>query len=104
MGADGSAGKLLCAKLSTSPGAKLSTEDAYEEFKNRYGKSYNDDAEDQEHRATYEANMAANQAHNALGLSWTQGENQFTDLTTEQFRKVAGLGYKQLPPTMNGLP
>jgi C1A family cysteine protease len=67
-------------------------EDVFEAFKAKYGKVYNGDED--EHRATYEANMAANKAHNALGLSWTQGENQFSDLTQEQYRVAAGLGYK----------
>merc|ERR1712070_701615 len=92
MSADGSAGKLLCAKLTTSPGALTAKEDAFEEFKARYGKVHGGDED--EHRATYEANMAANEAHNALGLSWTQGENQFSDLTQEQYRVAAGLGFK----------
>jgi len=100
MSADGSAGKLLCAKLTTSPGALTANEDAFEEFKARYGKVYNGDED--EHRSTYEANMAANQAHNALGLSWTQGENQFSDLTQEQYRVAAGLGYK--PSAMTHFP
>merc|ERR1712070_341681 len=73
----------------------------FEEFKAKYGKIYNGDEE--EHRATYEANMAANEEHNAKGLSWTQGENQFSDFTQEQYRAVAGLGYKA-PEIMNGLP
>jgi C1A family cysteine protease len=73
----------------------------WEEFKAKYGKVYNGDED--AHKATYEANMAANAAHNAQGLSWTQGENQFSDLTQEQYRVAAGLGYKA-PETMNGLP
>merc|ERR1712232_1014746 len=34
---------------------------------------------------------------------FTLGENQFSDLTQEQYRVAAGLGYKA-PDTMNGLP
>jgi len=32
--------------------------------------------------------------HNAQNLGYTLGENQFSDLTQEQFRVAAGLGYK----------
>jgi C1A family cysteine protease len=75
----------------------------YDEFKAKYGKVYNG-ADDDAHRATYEANMAANAAHNAQNLGWTQDENQFTDLTSEQYRVAAGLGYKAPEQAMNGLP
>jgi C1A family cysteine protease len=37
-------------------------------------------------------------------LSWTQGENQFTDLTQEQYRVTAGLGYKAPADMMGALP
>merc|ERR1712070_347925 len=73
----------------------------FEEFKAKYGKIYNGDEE--EHKATYEANMARNAEHNAQNLGFTLGENQFSDLTQEQYRVAAGLGYKA-PETMNGLP
>jgi C1A family cysteine protease len=74
----------------------------FESFKAKYGKVYNGDED--EHRETYEANMAAYDAHNAEGLSWTMGENQFTDLTQEQYRAAAGLGYIAPEQAMNGLP
>jgi cathepsin L len=73
----------------------------WEEFKAKYGKVYNGDED--EHRATYEANMARNAEHNAKNLGFTLGENQFSDLTQEQYRVAAGLGYTA-PETMNGLP
>merc|ERR1711967_52478 len=41
--------------------------------------------------------------HNAQGHPFELGENQFSDLTQEQYRVAAGLGYKA-PDTMNGLP
>merc|ERR1712070_1545 len=46
---------------------------------------------------------ARNAEHNAQNLGFTLGENQFSDLTQEQYRVAAGLGYKA-PETMNGLP
>ena len=39
---------------------------------------------------TFEKNLAAIHAHNAKGLSWTEGVNQFTDMTEEEFRRYKG--------------
>merc|ERR1712224_251031 len=47
---------------------------------------------------------AANEAHNAKNLGWTQGINQFTDLTPEQYKAAAGLGYKAPADMMGALP
>merc|ERR1719247_1237335 len=71
----------------------------FDAFKQRYGKVYNGDED--EHRATYEANMAW-AAENSNG-DVQFGENQFADLSTEQYKVAAGLGYKAnrhagLPP------
>jgi len=74
----------------------------FEAFKATYNKVYSGNEE--ERRATYEANMAANEEHNAKNLGWTQGENQFTDLTQEQYRVAAGLGYKAPADMMGALP
>lgn len=41
-------------------------------------------------RTTFEKNLAAIHAHNAKGLSWTEGVNQFTDMTEEEFRRYKG--------------
>merc|ERR1719428_2142957 len=69
----------------------------WESFKQTYGKVYNGDED--EHRATYEANMqwAAENSNDEVQF----GENQFADLTTEQYRTAAGLGYKKMN---SGLP
>jgi len=73
----------------------------FEAFKQRYGKVYN--GNEDEHKATYDANMQAVEEHNAQGLSFQLGENQFSDLSQEQYRVAAGLGYKA-PESMTGLP
>jgi cathepsin L len=65
-------------------------EDAFEAFKAKYNKVYNGDED--EHRATYEANMA--RAAEMSNEEVQFGENQFADLTQEQYRAAAGLGYK----------
>jgi C1A family cysteine protease len=76
----------------------------WEEFKARYGKVYNGPDHESEHRTVYEATMAANAEHNAQNLGWTQGENQFSDLTQAQYRVAAGLGYMAPEDAMAGLP
>jgi len=76
----------------------------WEQFKSKYGKVFNGPDHEAEHQAVYEANMAANAEHNAQNLGWTQGENQFSDLTQEQFRAVAGLGYVAPETNYQGKP
>merc|ERR1712072_132169 len=79
------------ASYPTVSSAVLSAKnDAFEAFKAKYGKVYNGDED--EHRATYEANMqwAAENSNDQVQF----GENQFSDLNTEQYRVAAGLGYK----------
>jgi len=76
------------------------TDEAWDNFKNTYGKVYNGPDHEAEHRAVYESNMqwAAEQSTEAISF----GENQFADLTTVQFKTAAGLGYK--PNRMGDLP
>jgi cathepsin L len=76
----------------------------WEEFKARYGKVYNGPDHEAEHQAVYDATMAANAEHNAQNLGWTQGENQFSDLTQAQYRVAAGLGYKAPADMMGAMP
>merc|ERR1712048_410540 len=73
--------------------ATLAASDPYENYKAQYGKVYNGD-EDSAHRAAFEANMAAIEAQNAKGEDLKYGWNQFTDLTPEQYKAAAGLGYQ----------
>jgi len=73
----------------------------FESFKAKYGKVYN--GNEDEARATYEANMQKVEEHNAQGHPFELGENQFSDLTQEQYRVAAGLGYKA-PESLTGLP
>lgn len=69
----------------------------WEEFKFKYGKVYNGVDHEEEHRQVYEANMKFVEETNAKGLSYQLGENQFSDLTSDQFRSAAGLGWKPAP-------
>jgi C1A family cysteine protease len=93
--------KALCATIHTSPG--LGAPNQWESYKQQYGKVYNGD-EDAEHEATFNKNLEEIAAHNAAGMDWQEGINQFTDLTQEQYRVAAGLGYKQPAERHAGLP
>merc|ERR1719353_1519612 len=68
----------------------------WEEYKNQFSKVYNGD-EEAAHQATFEANKALIEEQNAKGESLKFGINQFTDLTQEQYRVAAGLGWKPAP-------
>jgi len=70
------------------------SDDAWEQYKNRFSKVYNGD-EDAAKRAQYEANMRIVDEQNAKGENLRFGENQFTDLTQEEYRIAAGLGYME---------
>lgn len=75
---------------------------AWEEYKMQYGKVYNG-AEDDARRATFEANSRLIEEHNANPTgSLRLGFNQFTDLTQDEYRVAAGLGYKS--PAHKSLP
>jgi cathepsin L len=84
---------VICLDVHTA----ASVDGKWADFKAKYGKVYNGDED--EHKATYEANMkwAAENSNNDVQF----GENQFADLTTQQYRVAAGLGYKKMN---SGLP
>merc|ERR1711904_585203 len=69
----------------------------------QYGKFYNGQ-EDDLRRAQYETNAQLIEEHNAKGESLVLGINQFTDLTQDEYRAAAGLGYKPSASRMGGLP
>merc|ERR1712070_1243440 len=83
----------ICLDVHTSQ-QKMS----FEDFKQQYGKVYNGDED--EHRATYETNMQWAEENSNAEVQY--GVNQFADLTTEQYRVAAGLGYK--PSALKQLP
>jgi len=68
---------------------------SWDEFKSQYGFAFNGDEE--AHKQTYEANLQVMDEHNAQGLAWTMGVNQFSHLTQEQYKVAAGLGWKPAP-------
>jgi len=74
----------------------------FEEYKAQFGKTYNGD--EATHQAAFEANKALIEEQNAKGESLQFGYNQFTDLTQEQYRVAAGLGYKAPEQAFEGMP
>jgi cathepsin L len=76
---------------------------SWEAYKQQFGKVYNG-ADEESHKATFEANMVKIAAQNAQGEDLKFGVNQFTDLTQEQFRVEAGLGYKAAAKTWGAVP
>jgi len=72
----------------------------WEAFKTRYGKEFNGPEHETEHMRQYFQNMRWAQKHSDEQVTF--GENQFSDLSREQFKVAAGLGY--LPNRMGDLP
>jgi len=95
---------VLCAKINTHAGALGNGLNQWESYKQEWSKVYNGDEEDASHRATFEKNLAEIEEHNAKGLEWTEGINRWTDLSQEQYRAAAGLGYKKPEQLHAGLP
>jgi len=88
----------ICLDVHTS--ASLSADDKWEAFKAKYGKVYNGVDQESRHKQVYESNMewAALNSDDVTQF----GENQFADLTQDQYREAAGLGYK--PSNLKQLP
>merc|ERR1719456_298369 len=96
--ADDTGDQVLCMDIDASLG--LNSASAWESFKAKYGKVYNGPDHEAEHRQVYESNMqwASENSNEATQF----GENQFADLTQDQYRVAAGLGYK--PSALKQLP
>lgn len=56
------------------------------QFQKDFGKEYKSFLEHNDRFAVFKANFDKINAHNAKGLSWTMGVNQFADLTPEEFK------------------
>eukprot|EP01051_Picozoa_sp_SAG22_P018386 SAG22_NODE_3081_length_1956_cov_2.281099_2_plen_368_part_00 len=61
----------------------------FEHFTSEFGRSYSG-AELASRKALFEANLAKIHAHNALESSWTEGVNQFTDMTAGEYAAFKG--------------
>jgi len=93
---------VICLDVHTAK-ALSASDDAWEAYKQQYGKFYNGEEEDAR-RAQFEVNAAHIAEHNAKGESLQLGLNQFTDLTQDEYRVAAGLGYKASAKQFGSLP
>jgi C1A family cysteine protease len=93
---------VICLDVHTAK-QMSAADDAWEAYKAQYGKFYNGQ-EDDTRRAQFETNSRLIAEHNAKGESLQLGLNQFTDLTQDEYRLAAGLGYKPSALRMGGLP
>ena len=68
-----------------------STHSLFNAWMAEHGKVYATEEQEQQAFRTFEATHAKITAHNAReGVSWTMGHNQFSDLTSEQFKFYTG--------------
>jgi len=93
---------VICLDVHTAK-QMYASDDQWEAYKQQYGKFYNGQEEDAR-RAQFEINLQHITEHNALGEDLRLGLNQFTDLTQDEYRVAAGLGYKPSKDRMGSLP
>ena len=74
------------------PTQTLDTEAAFMSFTQEYSRSYVSEAEYNFRKSIFNEQLRIINEHNAKGKSWTLGLNEFSDLTTEEYKKM--LGYK----------
>jgi len=77
---------------------------SWDAYKVTFGKIYNSDGEESQHQSQFEVNSQRIEEHNAKGESFQLGFNQFTDLSQDEYRVAAGLGYKKSAQMYGSLP
>ena len=81
---------------------RLTREEQFERFKQKFGKEYNSGAEERLRFDVFSANVAAVESHNAARTSsYTRGINQWSDLTQEEWEAAFLGGYKRMGPAKN---
>ena len=82
--------------------AELNFKSQFEEFKQKYGKSYKDPAEELYRFSTFVRNVKDIEEHNKSGKGWKKGVNHFADMTKEEFNtKLNGFKHMALSnPTL----
>jgi len=88
----GSAGKLLCANIHTSPGLGFDERPTWESYKAMHGITINGDGETE--KARFEKHQFIIEEHNAKGENLQLGYTRFTHMSQEEYKAAAGLGYK----------
>jgi C1A family cysteine protease len=78
----------------------------WKQFKSDFNKSYPNDSNGNDsesyRKSVFKTNVDKIEAHNAKGLSWTLGVNEFADLTSDEFFSTH-LGYKTSDHPLQGL-
>ena len=64
---------------------------SFEAWKLEHGKSYADAAAEEKARRAWLTNDQTINTHNAKGLSWTLGHNEYTDMLWDEFSEAVGL-------------
>ena len=89
----------IIASIAACTAMAASTEDRMAQFAQwaaQHGKTYEGE-EAQRRLEVFSANAEAIEEHNAKGLSWTMGLNEFSDLTNEEFTAIYTGGFKGVP-------
>ena len=90
----------LCVVAASAAFTELTLDSKFENFKADFDKKYATAVEESAAKAAFVANDAIINEHNAKGLSYWLGHNEFSDLTWEQF-KALYVGKFSENPTLN---
>ena len=90
----------LCVVAASAAFTELTLDSKFESFKAEHGKTYATAEAEAAAKAAFVANDAIINEHNAKGLSYWLGHNEFSDLTWEQF-KALYVGKFSENPTLN---
>lgn len=84
--------KFACRSKLQATNDTVLAADQFENWTSKFGKTYATPAEKAHRLALFTKNLNDILVHNAKGLSWTEGLNQFSDLSVEEFKaKYTGL-------------
>lgn len=82
-------------------GAAFASEDnAWDHYKNKFGKTYNNAEEERARFSVWQKNVEHNKAENSKGHDYVLGENQFSDQTSREF---AAMNFGFIKPKVSEL-
>lgn len=91
--------KFCCKQKLQATNETVLIAEHFENWAVKYGKFYATPAEKLHRLSLFTKNFNDIMVHNAKGLSWTEGLNQFTDLSVEEFKaKYTGLKRRETLP------
>jgi len=82
-----------CYAAKTDPQGALQ----FARFNEQYGKVYMTRSEQFRRAAVFAENLKKIEEHNKSGASWKMEINEFSDLTSEEFKSIYTGGYKRMP-------